>query len=137
MTSISAITVLIGMMKKTASHTEKDARMEVLTMADLIERDAVLHDISTECSNAYEAKYYEAQVALTRAKRIICDAPSVNRWISVEDRLPEVYEKVLTYSDNGIIYDNFRLNLKDGLVVWSQGWCITHWQPRPEPPEKE
>jgi hypothetical protein len=32
MTSISAITVLIGMMKKAASRTEKDVRMKVLTM---------------------------------------------------------------------------------------------------------
>lgn len=62
---------------------------------------------------------------------------SVNRWIPCEERLPEVYEKVLTYSDDGIIHDNFRLNLRDGSVGWSQGWGITHWQPRPEPPEKE
>jgi uncharacterized protein YlxW (UPF0749 family) len=34
MTSISAITVLTGMMKKAASRTEKDARMEVLTMSN-------------------------------------------------------------------------------------------------------
>jgi hypothetical protein len=51
--------------------------------------------------------------------------------------LPKVYEKVLTYNDEGIIHDNFRLNLRDGSVGWSQGWGITHWQPRPEPPEKE
>jgi hypothetical protein len=68
---------------------------EVLTMADLIYRDAVLHDISTECSNAHEANYYEAQVALTRAKKIIRDAPAVNRWIPVEDALPENSHPVL------------------------------------------
>lgn len=33
MTSISAIIALIGMMKKSASRTEKDARKEMLTMA--------------------------------------------------------------------------------------------------------
>ena len=112
-------------------------RKAVLTNADLIDRDAVLHDVSTECSNAHEAKYYEAQVALTRAKKIIRDAPAVNRWIPCSERLPEVYEKVLTYSCDGIIHDNFRLNLRDGSVGWSQGWGITHWQPRPEPPEME
>ena len=59
------------------------------------------------------------------------------RWIPCSERLPEVYEKVLTYNDEGIIHDNFRLNLRDGSVGWSQGWGITHWRPRPEPPEKE
>lgn len=61
--------------------------------------------------------------------------PPANRWIPCSERLPEVYEKVLTYNDKGIIHDNFRLNLRDGSVGWSQGWGITHWQPRPEPPE--
>jgi hypothetical protein len=62
---------------------------------------------------------------------------TVQKWIPCSERLPEVYEKVLTYNDEGIIHDNFRLNLRDGSVGWSQGWGITHWQPRPEPPEKE
>ena len=64
-------------------------------MADLIYRDAVLHDVSTECSNAHEAKYYEAQVALTRAKKIIRDAPAVNRWIPCSERLPELDTMVI------------------------------------------
>lgn len=72
-----------------------------------------------------------------KAYRAINDIPAVNRWIPCSERLPEVYEKVLTYNDEGIIHDNFRLNLRDGSVGWSQGWGITHWQPRPEPPEKE
>lgn len=69
-----------------------------------------------------------------------CPLPDVEpsqKWIPCSERLPEVYEKVLTYNDEGIIHDNFRLNLIDGSVGWSQGWGITHWQPRPEPPEKE
>lgn len=69
--------------------------------------------------------------------RAIDTLSSVNRWISCSERLPEVYEKVLTYNDEGIIHDNFRLNLRDGSVGWSQGCGITHWQPRPEPPERE
>lgn len=38
MTSISAITVMIGMMKKAASRTEKDARMEVMTMDETMKK---------------------------------------------------------------------------------------------------
>ena len=62
----------------------------------------------------------------------------VQEWISCEDELPEVYEKVITFepSENGgRIRSNFRLNLKDGSVSWSNGFNITHWMPMIEPPE--
>ena len=95
-------------------------------MADLIDLAALI------------AEYDRVHVgAPGGARKLMQDAPAVNRWIPCSERLPEVYEKVLTYNDEGIIHDNFRLNLRDGSVGWSQGWGITHWQPRPEPPEKE
>jgi hypothetical protein len=76
-------------------------------------------------------------IGIAAALRVAKNAPAVNRWIPCSERLPEVYEKVLTYNDEGIIHDNFRLNLRGGSVGWSKGCGITHWQPRPEPPEKE
>lgn len=104
-------------------------------MADLIDRDALMKEIcGNECGSVCDE---ECEKAWCNFYDYIMDAPAVNRWISCAERLPEVYEKVLTYSDDGIIHDNFRLNLRDGSVGWSQGWGITHWQPRPEPPEKE
>ena len=99
-------------------------------MADLIDRDALLKDLKSDCP--------ESEVCISETSCIECiigSQPAVNRWISCAERLPEVYEKVLTYNDDGIIHDNFRLNLRDGSVAWSQGWAVTHWQPRPEPPE--
>lgn len=101
-------------------------------MADLIERDALEAKIR---ENSMRIRFFDPSVNVIL--HLIRYAPAVNRWIPVEDALPEVYEKVLTYNDEGIIHDNFRLNLRDGSVGWSQGWGITHWQPRPEPPEKE
>lgn len=112
-------------------------------MADLIDRSALLKDMGLTDAVKYGNKDSEQQ---TRSYSTwmsyeiadaIQDSPAVNRWIPCSERLPEVYEKVLTYNDEGIIHDNFRLNLRDGSVGWSQGWGITHWQPRPEPPEKE
>jgi hypothetical protein len=101
-------------------------------MTDLIDRDALkpFYESGTDPNDTY------ADMTFIRVEHIE-NAPAVNRWIPCSERLPEVYEKVLTYSDDGIIHDNFRLNLRDGSVGWSQGWGITHWQPRPEPPEKE
>ena len=111
-------------------------------MGDLIERkDAPAKLIALQKDNAeYSCEndiMHGKDIAYENAMDIIARMPAVNRWISCAERLPEVYEKVLTYSDDGIIHDNFRLNLRDGSVGWSQGWGITHWQPRPEPPEKE
>lgn len=112
-------------------------------MADLIDRDALLKDMGLTDAVKYGNKDAEQQyhsystMMLYEIADAIWDASAVNRWIPCSERLPEVYEKVLTYNDEGIIHDNFRLNLRDGSVGWSQGWGITHWQPRPEPPEKE
>jgi hypothetical protein len=103
-------------------------RKEVLAMADLIEREAVLSILAGLART--QGEYNESYDKLMQI-------PPANRWIPCAERLPEVYEKVLTYNDEGFIHDNFRLNLRDGSVGWSQGWCVTHWQPRPEPPEKE
>ena len=110
-------------------------------MADLIDRDALLKDMGLTDAVKYGNKDAEQQyhsystMMLYEIADAIWDAPAVNRWIPCSECLPEVYEKVLTYNDEGIIHDNFRLNLRDGSVGWSQGWGITHWQPRPEPPK--
>lgn len=107
-------------------------------MADLIDRDAVLTEIGEFQTRFNETGDSHERVAYASAEHcmlVIKAAPAVNRWIPCAEKLPEVYEKVLTYSDEGIIHDNFRLNLRDGSIGWSQGWGITHWQPRPEPPE--
>lgn len=115
-------------------------------MADLIDRDAVLHDVSTECSNAHEAKYYEAQVALTRAKRIIRDAPAVNRWIPCSERLPETIEPVIFSVERGYKqvccgyrYGKHRM-WKDRISgLHYMDYDVIAWMPMPdayEPPEK-
>ena len=101
-------------------------------MADVIDRDALEAKIR---ENSMRIRFFDPSVNFIL--HLIRYAPAVNRWIPCSERLPEVYEKVLTYNDEGIIHENFRLNLIDGSVGWSQGWGITHWQPRPEPPEKE
>lgn len=100
-------------------------------MADLIERDALEAKIR---ENSMRIRFFDPSVNVIL--HLIRYAPAVNRWIPCSERLPEVYEKVLTYNDEGIIHDNFRLNLRDGSVGWSQGWGITYWQPRPEPPKE-
>lgn len=47
-------------------------------------------------------------------------------WISVEDRLPNHRDIVLTYDGNEVEFDSFPLL-----------GTITHWQPLPEPPKEK
>ena len=53
-------------------------------------------------------------------------------WISVEDRLPDEYERVLTFNPK---YQNLRVE----LIRWFIGDeydGITHWMLLPKPPEQ-
>lgn len=67
---------------------------------------------------------------------IIKNSPYESGWISVEDALPEIYEKVLTADIDGYVTENYRCNIRAGLE-WSKGFRITHWMPKPEPPKEE
>ena len=81
-----------------------------------------------------------------KAGKLIEDAPTVNGWISVKDRLPEMYKAVLGYAPyhNNVWAVTMRENGE--WYIWSpvsrrydpdfEG-PITHWMPMPEPPEKE
>lgn len=66
----------------------------------------------------------------------------MSEWISVKDRLPDVFDVVLVYSD-GFISISWRETekRKNGIVCWhwnsypdSLGY-VTHWMPLPKPPE--
>lgn len=62
------------------------------------------------------------------------DLPTVNGWISIDDRLPERYVNVLTCDIHGNIHENWLY--KADPECWSRGYNITHWMPLPEPPEE-
>ena len=81
----------------------------------------------------------------TEALAEIINAPSINRWISVEDALPEIDIDVIVYypywSDKPIqvahlAYDKLTFELSDGEFNFPTS-AVTHWMKLPEPPEKE
>ena len=57
-------------------------------------------------------------------------------WISVEDRLPDELQDVLSFAGyDGVFQSIYRAgNFKKSLVVWEH-LSVTHWMPLPEPPE--
>ena len=63
------------------------------------------------------------------ASHLIANGVTVQKWISVKDRLPDVGVEVLVYSEiDGICVDYY-----DGDVFGY--FDITHWMPMPKPPK--
>lgn len=64
-------------------------------------------------------------------------------WISVKDRMPEVYKRVLVINNHLMIYAAEYLYLDDDHY-WNYQHCcecgvdnVTHWMPLPEGPKDE
>lgn len=129
-------------------------------MANLIDQDALLKDMGLTDAVKYGNKDAEQQYrsySTWMSYEIadsIRDAPAVNRWISVEDALPEIKEfnisdTVLCYCDSGALaiarleangFGQVGFNCeKDDEYHHSVG-KVLYWMPIPEipePPEKE
>lgn len=64
-------------------------------------------------------------------------------WISVDERLPELGERVLTFTASGI-ETLYRSQYDNDLFIWERDCCqdywtdeeVTHWQPLPQPPSE-
>lgn len=67
----------------------------------------------------------------------------MSEWISVDDRLPDIYEEVLVYADSEVRYCKYIANKFVFEAYSSYGDCddeyfnATHWMPLPSPPEGE
>ena len=62
----------------------------------------------------------------------------MSEWISVEDRLPNIGQNVLTYDGHNRVFCSVRQNhqFKIHYTVWDHD-NVTHWMPLPEPPTIE
>ena len=74
------------------------------------------------------------------ADDLIADGVTVQEWISVKDRLPEVNHTVLVYGGNGITIDWLEDYGELGLR-WGNLCCGSYkpeyWRPMPQPPKGE
>ena len=65
------------------------------------------------------------------ADHLIANGVTVQKWISVNDRLPEAGKFVLIYNEiNGVCLD-----YHDGATFGY--YDVTHWMPLPNPPKGE
>lgn len=126
-------------------------------MADLIDRDAVLAEIGEFQIRFNETGDSHERVAYASAEHcmlVIKAAPAVNRWISVEDALPEIREfnisdTVLCYCDSGTLaiarleangFGQVGFNCEKDDDYHHAAGKVLYWMPIPEipePPEKE
>ena len=100
-------------------------------MSDLISRKALL------------AEYDRVHIGEPgKARELIEDAPAVQQWISVKDRLPEHGDIVLCFMKFG----KQRILQWDNVSNWWLGYGhgddwqkadVTHWQYLPQPPKGE
>ena len=58
-------------------------------------------------------------------------------WISVKDRMPEDYQRVLCLFESGTMEVSFRASVKGFCYEgFKQTGKVTHWIPLPEPPKE-
>lgn len=113
-------------------------------MDDLIERDALLQDMTKRSDGISDWHVFD----------VINEQPAVNRWISVEDALPEIKEfhisdTVLCYCDSGVLtiarleangFGQVGFNCEKDDEYHHAAGKVLYWMPIheiPEPTEKE
>ncbi len=61
----------------------------------------------------------------------------MDKWISVKDRMPERFERVLVCREDKKVEQGFR-DVGDWWKVYgTRTKHITHWMPLPEPPKED
>ena len=59
---------------------------------------------------------------------------NADKWISVEDRMPDEDCKCLVFTKDGITNIDYYYNRENAFGFRS--WKVTHWMPLPEPPKE-
>ena len=95
----------------------------------VIEKIRALEENCAACAEA-------AQNVITNLQTEVANLREMKKWISVTERLPEQYHKVLMVGRNGGVFIGERTS---GTTAVSDGHCrgFTHWMELPEPPKKD
>ena len=62
----------------------------------------------------------------------------MSKWIPVSERLPDDWEIVDIYTHGEVLVGLYDSEIKRWREAGEAGYSpVTHWKPRPEPPEKD
>ena len=92
---------------------------------------------TTPCPNP-EAYAIDWKNKLTKALE---DCRKQSEWISVDERLPDTQQEVLTYSECNGVRSALLIVAKDDIKTWylctsnKLSISVTHWMPLPEAPK--
>ncbi len=94
--------------------------------------------------NATYSDEWQGNERLTEAQHLAISALSRDRWISVEERLPEPKTEVMVAYDDGevwCLWQNWANDTEDDrLEYYTNDYAIhtvTHWRELPQPPKEE
>lgn len=93
----------------------------------------------------YKAGCENTQTQLAVGETIVKELLGKTQWISVKDRLPDIYQRVLILIRGRIfissIEEEYGDEYRDGAIrFWDGDWDwpeVTHWMPLPAPPKEE
>ena len=86
-------------------------------------------------------------IPILMEQKSLAEKQATSNWISVEERLPKIYQTVLVYRENISAHGGYMTleyivpdfgkptQWKNDLNTWKSK--VTHWMPLPEPPEVE
>ena len=81
-----------------------------------------------------DEKTYSDAVGM-EADELIANGVTVQEWVSVDDRLPNLFENVIVFRDGKISID---YNEENGWFAYDlNGKRVTCWMPLPEKPKGE
>lgn len=80
--------------------------------------------------------WWEEKIARI-ADHLIAHGVTVQEWIPVKERLPEVNERILIYEPRKAGYSDFDICIARGWYCISKLHEVTHYMPIPEPPKGE
>ena len=113
-------------------------------MSKWISIDELIEFCDTERSmlNAHNGGNSVACAALRRVvdfvKEYAVETEPNKDWISVYDRLPELYVDVLIFTEGGTIaVDRLERIMSWGEDFYNYGQNVTYWMPLPEKPKSE
>ena len=97
-------------------------------MPDIKEKLVELIRHCTSCEECHDADI---------ADHLIANGATIQKWISVEKRLPEPNCRVLVHYSSGLVEVGFWLSTSEHFTLERLHGEVTHWMPLPEAPEEK